>query len=218
MQRVADGGGREGVPAARWASVRSRTTSRSPARPHSRRARRSPRSPSSARAPGWRSAVTLRRETHRVALMPAESNTEENPVDAGISSVLDGLCPTTGNRGVPVRVQARTCRWSHLKIWVAATKTPNGRISMASRDRTSTSTSWPIATGRCSRVADRPTHEEYREARRLGKRISFWLQRDASNRQGNAVDFAQEVQTFHTTGQFAMGMTSAMGMTWRSGC
>ena len=47
-----------------------------------------------------------------------------------------------------------------------------------------------------------PTHEEYREARRLGKRISFWLQTDASNRQGNAVDFAQEVQVFHTTGQF----------------
>jgi hypothetical protein len=47
-----------------------------------------------------------------------------------------------------------------------------------------------------------PTHEEYREARRRGKRISFWLQRDASNRQGNAIDFAQEVQAFHTTGQF----------------
>jgi hypothetical protein len=48
-----------------------------------------------------------------------------------------------------------------------------------------------------------PTHEEYLEARRLGKRISFWLARDASGRQGNAVDFAQQVQTFHTTGQFA---------------
>jgi len=48
-----------------------------------------------------------------------------------------------------------------------------------------------------------PTHEEYLEARRLGKRISFWLTRDASGRQGNAVDFAQEVQAFHTTGQFA---------------
>jgi Domain of unknown function (DUF4062) len=48
-----------------------------------------------------------------------------------------------------------------------------------------------------------PTHEEYLEARRLGKRISFWLARDARGRQGNAVDFAQEIQAFHTTGQFA---------------
>jgi hypothetical protein len=48
-----------------------------------------------------------------------------------------------------------------------------------------------------------PTHEEYLEARRLGKRISFWLAQDASVRQGNAVDFAQEIQAFHTTGQFA---------------
>lgn len=48
-----------------------------------------------------------------------------------------------------------------------------------------------------------PTHEEYREARRRGKRISFWLQREASQRQGNAADFAQEVQAFHTTGHFA---------------
>ncbi len=47
-----------------------------------------------------------------------------------------------------------------------------------------------------------PTHEEYLEARRRGKRISFRLQRDASKRQGNALDFAQEVQAFHTTGQF----------------
>jgi hypothetical protein len=48
-----------------------------------------------------------------------------------------------------------------------------------------------------------PTHEEYLEARRRGKRISFWLQRDGSQRQGHAADFAQEVQAFHTTGQFA---------------
>jgi hypothetical protein len=47
-----------------------------------------------------------------------------------------------------------------------------------------------------------PTHEEYLEARRRGKRISFWLKHDASGRQGNAADFAQEVQAFHTTGQF----------------
>ncbi len=47
-----------------------------------------------------------------------------------------------------------------------------------------------------------PTHEEYREARRRGKRISFWVACDASGRQGNAADFVQEVQRFHTTGQF----------------
>lgn len=48
-----------------------------------------------------------------------------------------------------------------------------------------------------------PTHEEYREARRLGRRISVWVDRDDSQRQGNAADFVQELQTFHTTGQFA---------------
>jgi hypothetical protein len=53
-----------------------------------------------------------------------------------------------------------------------------------------------LATGRS------PTHEEYLEARRRGKRISVWLQRDASGRQGHAADFAQEVQAFHTTGEF----------------
>jgi len=47
-----------------------------------------------------------------------------------------------------------------------------------------------------------PTHEEYLEARRRGKRVSFWLQRDATQRQGHAVDFAQEVQALHTTGEF----------------
>jgi hypothetical protein len=47
-----------------------------------------------------------------------------------------------------------------------------------------------------------PTHEEYLEARRRGRRISFWLQRDATQRQGHAADFAQEVQAFHTTGHF----------------
>jgi Domain of unknown function (DUF4062) len=53
-----------------------------------------------------------------------------------------------------------------------------------------------LATGRS------PTHEEYLEARRRGKRISVWLQRDASRRQGHVADFAQEVQAFHTTGGF----------------
>lgn len=47
-----------------------------------------------------------------------------------------------------------------------------------------------------------PTHEEYLEARRRGKRISVWVARDSSNRQGHATDFVQELQTYHTTGQF----------------
>jgi hypothetical protein len=47
-----------------------------------------------------------------------------------------------------------------------------------------------------------PTHEEYIEARRRGKRISFWVHGDGSRRQGNVADFAQEVRAFHTTGQF----------------
>jgi hypothetical protein len=41
-----------------------------------------------------------------------------------------------------------------------------------------------LATGRS------PTREEYLQARRRGKRISVWLQRDASGRQGHAADFA----------------------------
>lgn len=48
-----------------------------------------------------------------------------------------------------------------------------------------------------------PTHEEYLRARQLGKRISFWVAQDDSSRQGNARDFVQEVQTFHTTGRFS---------------
>ncbi len=47
-----------------------------------------------------------------------------------------------------------------------------------------------------------PTHEEYREARARGKRISFWIAADGSRRQGDARDFVQEVQVFHTTGGF----------------
>jgi len=47
-----------------------------------------------------------------------------------------------------------------------------------------------------------PTHQEFLEAQRLGKRVSFWLRADARNRQGHAADFVQEVQAFHTTGQF----------------
>ena len=48
-----------------------------------------------------------------------------------------------------------------------------------------------------------PTHDEYLHARQLGRRISVWVQRPGSDRQGNARDFVQEVQTFHTTGSFS---------------
>lgn len=50
-----------------------------------------------------------------------------------------------------------------------------------------------------------PTHEEYRRARERGKRISVWVAIDGANRQGDARDFVQEVQTFHTTGPFTDG-------------
>jgi hypothetical protein len=51
-----------------------------------------------------------------------------------------------------------------------------------------------LSTGRS------PTHEEYREARRLGLSIAVWVALDGSRRQGDARDFVSEVQTFHTTG------------------
>jgi hypothetical protein len=47
-----------------------------------------------------------------------------------------------------------------------------------------------------------PTHEEYLYAERNGKRISFWVFENDGERQGNARDFVQEVQAFHTTGRF----------------
>ncbi len=47
-----------------------------------------------------------------------------------------------------------------------------------------------------------PTHEEYREARARGKRISVWVAADGSERQGNARDLIEEVRVFHTTGSF----------------
>jgi hypothetical protein len=47
------------------------------------------------------------------------------------------------------------------------------------------------------------TDEEYRAARAEGKRISVWVAADDSSRQGNARDFVQELQTFHTTGNFS---------------
>jgi Domain of unknown function (DUF4062) len=46
------------------------------------------------------------------------------------------------------------------------------------------------------------THEEYREAIRLGKRIAVWVRADGSRRQGDAREFVDEVRLFHTTGTF----------------
>ncbi len=50
-----------------------------------------------------------------------------------------------------------------------------------------------------------PTHEEYLAAREGGKRMSIWVAEEGSARQGNARDFVQELQTFHTTGSFKDG-------------
>lgn len=47
-----------------------------------------------------------------------------------------------------------------------------------------------------------PTHEEYREAGELGRRISVWSREPSERRQGDARDFLSEVQVFHTTGRF----------------
>lgn len=46
------------------------------------------------------------------------------------------------------------------------------------------------------------THEEYLEARRRGKRVSFWVRNDDANRQGHARDFVSEVRVFNVTGGF----------------
>jgi hypothetical protein len=54
-----------------------------------------------------------------------------------------------------------------------------------------------LSTGRS------PTHEEYREAMRLGLRIAAWVASEDAGRQGDARDFVAELQKFHTTGQYA---------------
>lgn len=48
-----------------------------------------------------------------------------------------------------------------------------------------------------------PTHEEYRKAQELGRRISVWTREPSSERQGNERDFLAEIQVFHTTGRFS---------------
>lgn len=56
--------------------------------------------------------------------------------------------------------------------------------------------------GRMQPSGRSPTHEEYRFAREHGKRVSIWVKSEDSERQGNARDLVQEVETFHTTGRF----------------
>lgn len=46
------------------------------------------------------------------------------------------------------------------------------------------------------------THAEYLEARRHGKRISFWIRDGGNARAGHARNFLSEVQLFHVTGSF----------------
>lgn len=47
------------------------------------------------------------------------------------------------------------------------------------------------------------TRAEYLEARRQGKRISFWVRTAGDEREGHARKFLAEVQLFHVTGSFA---------------
>lgn len=46
------------------------------------------------------------------------------------------------------------------------------------------------------------THDEYLEARRRGRRITFWACREDSAREGHARNFLAEVQLFQVTGGF----------------
>jgi Domain of unknown function (DUF4062) len=47
------------------------------------------------------------------------------------------------------------------------------------------------------------THEEYLEARRRGKRVTFWARNDGSNRDGHARNFVSEVRVFNVTGGYS---------------
>lgn len=47
-----------------------------------------------------------------------------------------------------------------------------------------------------------PTHTEFLEARRRGKRVSFWALSDGSGRAGHARMFLDEVRAFYVTGSF----------------
>lgn len=58
------------------------------------------------------------------------------------------------------------------------------------------------------------THEEYREAERLGLRISVWVHAD-EDFQGDQRTFVDEVRLFHTTGRFTTGSDLAASVTKR---
>jgi uncharacterized protein DUF4062 len=62
-----------------------------------------------------------------------------------------------------------------------------------------------------------PTHEEYRKAQDLGRRISVWSREPSEDRQGNARDFLDEIQVFHTTGRFSHADDLVAGIRRRLG-
>ena len=58
------------------------------------------------------------------------------------------------------------------------------------------------------------THEEYREAERLGLRMSVWVRAD-EDFQGDQQSFVYEVRLFHTTGRFTTPDDLSTGVTAR---
>ena len=56
------------------------------------------------------------------------------------------------------------------------------------------------------------THEEYLEARRTGRRVSFWVRADAGNRDGHARKFVSEVYVFNTAGRWTSADDLASGI------
>jgi len=59
-----------------------------------------------------------------------------------------------------------------------------------------------------------PTHEEYREAERLGLRISVWVNAK-EDFQGNQGPFVEEIRLFHTPGRYTDPADLAQGVTVR---
>jgi hypothetical protein len=49
------------------------------------------------------------------------------------------------------------------------------------------------------------THEEFLEARRRGKRVTFWAHQNGNGRQGHARRFLDDVRVFNVTGSFGSG-------------
>lgn len=60
-----------------------------------------------------------------------------------------------------------------------------------------------------------PTHEEYRSAQELGRKVSVWAKEPGDGRQGDARDFLAEVQQFHTTGRFRDAESLVQGVRGR---